>query len=356
MVHDPNRVISYYSTYSRINGAALKNDLTRNNFTYDKSLKKWVNPNGDALTIYEAAHIKGYGTTKANNQGVRATAYNLVGGFNNLGIDISKAKFIEDGDIPFQPKADPRLKSPNIPIFLLQDDSSPNSHQVVYAKGVNDYEQYQGQNLGRTPMSTLLKWCKAFCYVDSSDPDNLYSKQELTRRKEYTNYMKDAIISGQERDPSIASQWGEHPENWLGKGQKNSYSPYVSAFKDFDKSGYVVDPKKYITKLQQSGMFNYAKKVKKYYDQIQDLKQDMLNIIKYHDMSQDNLDKDIMVTVISLYNRIGSSYRSLLNHIDNVSAGSQQLNNYYFDSLEYNIDRLSKTLDSGEFSTSVVDW
>lgn len=85
--------------------------------------------------------------------------------FLKAGIDISKVKIVE---APVPDKI-PRITKKNqiIPIFLLDNGQ-------VWAKGINDREEYASypyKPFKNMPADELLKNCKAYCYIDLSDPN-----------------------------------------------------------------------------------------------------------------------------------------------------------------------------------------
>lgn len=77
---------------------------------------------------------KGVDTNFYNRTSNRSTDSDLGQGLHNFGIDYANAEYIS-GEVPTSSR-DPRLKEPNLPIFLLQDGGQ----KQVYIPGVNGTE------------------------------------------------------------------------------------------------------------------------------------------------------------------------------------------------------------------------
>ena len=160
--------------------------------------------------------------------------------FLQKGIDLDSANFIE-GDIPTSSR-DPRLKEPNIPIFLLQgEDWRGRKWSQVYAKGINDDEiaefDDQYRKLKFISMKNLLQYTKGFCYLDSSDPNNFTVGTKQAERQQYR------------RDSQYTRRY--KPE------EQSRYAKY-------DKSGYLIDPEKMVKKLADYYKDNSSVIVEKY--------------------------------------------------------------------------------------------
>lgn len=102
----------------------------------------------------------------------------LASQFLKAGVDLSKVKIVE---APV-PNKIPRITKNNqiIPIFLLENGQ-------VWAKGINDREEYAAypyEPFRSMKADDILSKCKAYCYIDLSDPNiNTVGDKRDERRK-----------------------------------------------------------------------------------------------------------------------------------------------------------------------------
>lgn len=231
------------------------------------------------------------------------TRDSIYSAFTKLGINLDSANFHEDGDIPTSSR-DPRLKEPNIPIFLLQgEDIWGDPYNQVYAKGVNDDELFAGDTdkyLKFVPMKTLLANTRAFCYLDTSDAENFGANAKRDDRREMQKELKDQKRYSQEEQNSM---WGSK----------------------FDKSGYLIDPDRMVKKLDKYYSENYGKLVDKFYNKITNIKRDFAQVLMDTDVKDKNAVSADMRPIFSNYSSDRLMYR-LFDVIDSY--------NYFITSLD----------------------
>lgn len=190
-------------------------------------------------------------------------------------IDLQNAEFVT-APIP-QNARDPILKNPDyLLIFHVLRDKGVAPEQTkeqIYIKGINDNDKFWSDDKGNDipfkyqSMKTLLAHTVDFCYVDKSDPKNVkdISLLKNDRRKEQDNF-RDDILAGQERNISR-------------RNGNNVIATYDCNGLLIDKSGYLVDPKKYLKKLISLGRQDQATTIQKLYDRIENLKKMYLDVL-----------------------------------------------------------------------------
>ena len=195
--------------------------------------------------------------------------------FNKSGIDINNANFIE-GDIPTSPR-DPRLKEPNIPIFLLEGENywNGNIETLVYAKGINDEELINfsdvfDKKLRYVPMKTLLSHCKAFCYLDTTDSSNYLDANKVQGRIDNKKFELN--------DPFRRFTPEEQQKMWRN---------------NFDKSGHLINPDILKNRLSEYKAGNYQKILDRLYKKISNIKTDFAQIYVNADLQDFSTDTDI---------------------------------------------------------------
>ena len=231
------------------------------------------------------------------------TRDSIYDAFTKLGINLDSANFHEDGDIPTSSR-DPRLKEPNIPIFLLQGtDPWGQPYNQVYAKYVNDDELFAGdvdKYLKFVPMKTLLANTKAFCYLDSSDAENFGANAKRDDRREVAKEL------------APNRRYSQEEQNYFRRNK-------------FDKSGYIINPDKMVKKLDKYYSENYGKLVDKFYKKITDIKRDFAQVLMDTDIKDRNAVSVDMRPIFSNYSSDRLMNR-LLDVIDNYNYFVTSLN------------------------------
>lgn len=190
----------------------------------------------------------------------------LFGKMLEKGIDLDNVNVIE-GDIPTK-SSDPRLKEPNIPIFLMKNGQ-------VYAKGLNDKEEYRdgGYKAFRyIAMKTLLADCEKFAYIDGADDSNF----NVEAKKKSRGLMKQEL----EKDP-----YYNRDKNNAGGSR---YFP-MKGWLQIDKSGFPVFPTvdKYKNELAKIKCDRIHDILKEKEDYINYVKEEMANILMNADVKTD---------------------------------------------------------------------
>ena len=231
------------------------------------------------------------------NYSRRGSSRSLFWLFQDKGIDLDSAEFIDDGTIPTSSK-DFRLKEPYIPIFLLEESSGMKRSQV-YAKGINDDEIFEldgeGKKLGRVRPKNLLPYCRAFCYLDSSNPNNFKAATKKSERKQMER----------ELDSS--------PLRRYNKKEREYYS-----WRNYDKSGYLINPKRLKDRLDDYYVKNYSKLVQKLYKRISDIKNDFAQIFMDTDIRDaDARNNDDFLTIFNNYDGLNRQLMTLITTYNN---------------------------------------
>lgn len=232
--------------------------------------------------------------------------------FDNLlkGTNIDELKVIE-GPIPTK-RTDERLKSPNIPIWHF-----PNGQ--VYIQGYNDNEIDTGSTyigpkgsymaFKYTPVKYFLENADAFAYIDSDqiEPSNYESTRK--ERAETAKELRDLGYGRKDKDLDKFVQ----PTGW-SYGVPDDQKPY------HDASGYLVDPRKYIKKLEDIKANDYARILQERHDAIIDLRNDITAAMQYYDPVEDkdvyrNLWRimDDLNDAVSAFNNVSTSIEQWVN-------------------------------------------
>ena len=120
-------------------------------------------------------YAKGRGDVNTQDQ-------SLFGRMLTKGINLDDVT-VEEGAVPTK-RTDPRLKEPNIPIFLMKNGQ-------VYAKGLNDQEEYRDDDskpFKYVPMKTLLADCEKFAYIDGNNDNNFSVENTAKSQIFYLTY------------------------------------------------------------------------------------------------------------------------------------------------------------------------
>ena len=241
------------------------------------------------------------------SRGSHESIYNL---FLNHGIDLDSAEFVS-GDIPTSSR-DPRLKEPNIPIFLLQGtDSRGRERSQVYAKGINDDElfefnedPYTDKKLGYVSMKQLLDKCTAFCYLNREDSNNYKTREKKRERTAF----KDYVIR---KNPTYL----RYP-----KEKQSRYNNY-------DKSGYILDPSILKDRLAEYKAGNASKVIDKLYRRISNIKDDFAQIYLNTDINSINNDQDFRDIFNDSYRGLNSQLMDIVRAYNNFVSRTNDILN-----------------------------
>lgn len=241
---------------------------------------------------------------------------NLLQAINSIGIDISNAKFIEDGFPKL--KNDPRVDSPNIPFFHLVDETT--GSDTVYAKGLNDNEYFKplDKPFKYIPLKTLLSYTKDFCYLDGSDPDNLLGTKKQDRANMKRDLKQAGVVRYKDSEEAGLNTWSSRG-GWL------------------DKSGYIVNPRRFKEKLKELKKQNISKNLEKTYQDIRWIQSQFANLLMDRDFrstaSQDDYSKVFGRNDTSLMQsleRIISYYNQSIKYVE-LATNDPNSKDYYLD-------------------------
>lgn len=272
-------------------------------------------------------------------------------GMNKYHIDFSRANFIH-GEPPTK-STDPRMKEPNQAFMLIEYGGA----KQVYAPGLNDKDRtifpiadkYAPANTYKyARFSDYKPYIKDFYYVNTADPAN--SNDNLIGQRANTDlYMNDAQMQGLER---ITDKARAKNAVWVTDGR-------------IDKSGYLVNPKKYKDALRKAQKNNYAKKLEKSYNILQEVKETLTNYIIEADAADSdalefasNIMRRDLSNAISRYNRLASSIENAEQQWDPSSPEfSRFLDGIFsrYGDVEY-LDNALASLEKAVSSIKFVDF
>ena len=225
-----------------------------------------------------------------------------LGLFDSLlkGTDIQKLE-VHEGELPTK-RTDPRLKEPNIPVWGF-----PNGQ--VYIPGFNDNEEFTRSDGKRAafkyiPAKFLLSDASHFAYIDGSTlPESTYLDIQNQRRLTASE-LKDLNYGRMNKDPeqfvqNVPSGWGL-PKN-------------IQASRD--KSGYVVNPRKFYDKLAEAKAEKYGEELQKYHDMLVEYRDDITSAMGYYDPFE---QKDE-------YRQLSDLLRTLMNAIDYYNSMAEDI-------------------------------
>ena len=260
------------------------------NEAFDESFPKWLK---DRILVVKQANNSSwsvprdqrpaYKNTRTGEDAYASSAEKSL--FNKSlkkGIDFSQTKVIE-GPIP-EKRTDPRLKAPNIPIWLFDNGQ-------VYIEGVNENEKYlpTGKPFQYMSMKEKLAEAKAFAYIDGSSLDkDFYDRKKADRAR-----MQQEIQQIGETNPSSGIWRKGDPEKFFPEDiMYDTYSrlrnpDYAEARGFIDKSGYPIHPKRYENDLKKAGAKKVFDVLQGIYDRIIEVRDDIAAATSYIDPLED---------------------------------------------------------------------
>lgn len=296
-------------------------------------------------------------TNQRNDRyGDRSPATPLFDEFLRKGYNLDSVNVVE-GDVP-EKASDPRLKEPNIPIFLLKDSSG---RTQVYAKGINDNELAYFDDRDRAfkylPMKDLLANCVGFAYIDSLDTSNQNVGEKRNNRAAFRNWNSNIENPVRRYTGNEVDSDGEVRVGW------NYYN--------IDKSGYIINPNKLKKRLAKLKAKNPQKLLDKLYKEISDIKKDFTQFyseIDIADMSSSDYDRIFgsggfnkdLTYVIQKYNRLVQEVENVLSSNNSDAWKESELENlftYKYGCYQETV-RLLSNLEKGaaEYLYVDLDW
>lgn len=241
------------------------------------------------------------------------------------GVNLDTVEVIS-GDIPTK-STDPRLKEPNIPIFLFDNNQ-------VYAKGINDYEETTlpfaangKQTFGKVSPKRLIDNCIAFAYIDGNDDKNFIDPMKADARKEYNDSSLSDYKNQYKRvpknempNPDVFTRWnqnqGKSTVRWgIPSAGYNRY--------DIDKSGYIVTDlaDKYRDALVEAKVGKFDKQMEKFARQINEFYSTLQSELNNLDVMEIDENGDDLIKEIAHYlgkvRSVASYYNNLKREVEN---------------------------------------
>lgn len=272
---------------------------------------------------------------------------------SEAGLDLSRIKIIE-APVPTKGN-DPILKDPNlVPIFLVEN----NGKYGVYIKGFNDTQdtilplpdgrQTRWKYIG---IKDLLDHTKAFAYFDKTDKDN-YLPPDLIKDRVWN---KANMPDNYERQPK--DKVGHFVSNWTNKGM---FSGTV------DKSGYIVNPDRYLPKLKELKRKKLPKEVKKVYKRLNGFFQDMADCFASAATDFDTFAELSAFSNDYKIDELRSNYKQVIYSLEELAAlgDNPQTDNKRTnleDGILNNLSYINKGIDKaykrlGKFIYDTVEW
>ncbi len=292
----------------------------------------------------------------------------LFGRMLAAGIDLDKVNVIE-GPKP-EKRTDPRLKEPNIPIFLFDNNQ-------VYAKGINDQEEFEldpkKKRFLHVPMKDLLgDHLVAFAYIDGNDDSNFTVKQRQADRAANTADDISQLKAGNLRTPLMTKQHqsamgrGTTRHMWVHhKGLPNS-----GGWLNVDRSGYVVTPmaEKYKDVLGELKVKKIGDIMDDYANRINNANatlQAEMQTLDIMDPGQESF-VDTLKSMLNYLNDAANCYRRCMYSIENYTNSKytperqKELlidfinDDYYYSELRESVAELETIMD--ERLSGEIDW
>lgn len=306
------------------------------NEAWSKNLPKWFT---DRLSRSANNWAAKFDASSTKGEYIPTTEKTIFSSFKTGGIDFQddSLEFVE-GPIPKSGR-DPRLASPNIPVWGLCTDNSGEVVQV-YAKGINDLEKpyfpepemgpYAKLPFSRWSVKKLGEFSLKFGYIPGdSIPRRDFDKVRRTRNQRNKD-RSEMVMSGNER-------YAYEP---VRRGDEQTYLNLKDSMGDTflaatDKSGYIVIPsaRKYAKQLSLKGLKNYATEIQDLHDRLEkiyiDFRYSQLSIPFNNYSSYNSSMGSISIRLENAFVSAINRYNLLIQILDRVSLqyseGSNEL-------------------------------
>lgn len=231
---------------------------------------------------------------------------------NNKGIDLANATYTR-GAFP-RSNRDPVLKDPSrLNIFKLNDKG----YETVYVFGVNNpYLHKPGSShemryANELPMKDILEMTVEYGYIDLNDPQNSNKSVRAERAKLKGLGPKRGV--GQ-----YPQERKVYDDNYQAIGTETVWL----MTKGQDKSGYPLDPTKYVRMLDNVGLDDYSDRIESFYRNIESLRSRLIEVISRFNIKDSNRYKTIGHWSRNVYTDIAKAMDELSRAIDSY----QELN------------------------------
>lgn len=253
---------------------------------------------------------------------------------SNRGIDLANATYIK-GVFP-RSNRDPVLKDESrLTIFRLDDGRSG---EKIYIVGVNNPwlhlpGSWDSKYANDLPMKTILSMATEYGYIDTNDSRNSNKDKRAERAA-----LRRIDVAGPQRGV------GQHPvehkiyatDEYGRKDWTNVIGTEIEwvMTKGQDKSGYPLDPEKYVKMLDKVGLDTYAARLESYYKKIESVRTRLIALFDKFDANDSdkyrtygsfsrNVHEDIAEAMNS-WSRAIKSYQTLKNQVAEIVARHEE--------------------------------
>lgn len=282
----------------------------------------------------------------------RGDHLNIRGIMDAYGIDPSTIEY-HRVEVP-KKGSDPILNDPDKVLFFFVHDDDTLQEQV-YVKDPNGFGDElisiipsKWGSYKYLPYNTLRDNTKDLVYVELTPDMKKQAADKKAERQQNKTDSDAAYLAGNERRP-----------NWFNPFQK------------IDKSGYIVDPRRYTKRLAELGYKNYQVKIDDLHQDLMDLKNDLIDAIEEADMTSDEAKS--MIRLINYYlTDAARAYRDLVKVVksaeDRFGNGQDEeefkklivqiMNpNNKFGEYKYALDKYNDARKAiNKYLSAVADW
>lgn len=246
---------------------------------------------------------------------------------SNRGIDLANATYIK-GIMP-RSNRDPVLKdSSRLTIFRLDDGRG----EDIYIVGVTnpylhvpDAHSWDYKYAKDLPIKTLLSLATEYGYIDTNDSRNSNKEVRRARAELRRNAAPERGVGQHpvERKIYATDEYGRHDyDNLIG-----TEIEWVMT-KGQDKSGYPLDPEKYVKMLDNVGLDTYAARLESYYKKIESVRTRLIALFDKFDANDSdkyrtygsfsrNVHEDIAEAMNS-WSRAIKAYQNVKNEVAQI--------------------------------------
>ena len=205
---------------------------------------------------------------------------------NSMGIDLANATYVK-GAFP-RSNRDPVLKdSTRLTIFRLNDGWGS---EKVFIKDVNSpyvrvpgSRSWDGKYANELPMKTILELAYEYGYIDTNDTRN--SNKEIRKERAL---LKQHPQRGKGQHPVERTLYAT--DEYGNRDWKNPIGTEIEwvMTKGEDKSGYSIDPEKYVKMLDNVGLDTYGDRLESYYKKIESVRSRLIALMGKFDIKEAN--------------------------------------------------------------------
>lgn len=283
---------------------------------WDPSWPKWLGDRMEDLAKMEDPKYNGWRSNwkPQTNNGYHPDYKNTRdenkysrGAWNNFadkGIPLNQLK-VEEGPVP-EKRTDPRLKDENlIPVWGF-----PNGQ--VYITGFNESEEYFNPNAVNPDLNhRAFKYMGTKYLISEADKFATINKSDISG----LSGARDAIRAGRKMNkPDPEFDRTRTPSTWRGQRK--------------DRSGYIVDPKKYERKLAKLRASNIYAELDRFYDIVMDYKIKIHDYLSTYDpfMNSSSVFSSTAEVLMDKLSTVAAKYNRYCTQVEDILTSS-----YYSD-------------------------